>query len=470
MVGGAENARVSGPRPIVLSVAIAAAIGAFVTVVIQGTPTLSVPAVEAKAPPRGPLESLRDDFIRGDWRGLIARADAIAEDAGPPGTMPAAVRLEALLMRAWAVERLATGDAPAPPAGEDPGAGAPVEPPAEAWSRLYRYASSLSSDPDHPEEFVVEEDEPLYAIGWARRGLGYPDEAAEIWRRAVTIVAARAEARAARLTVAEPPANRAAVRGSLMMSLYRLACLRALLGETDAAIDDLAAASAMGLGDRAWNTVDPALVSLREHPRFAEASQPVFRGDGRMRVLLAEGRVGDAVWVAETALAYADDFDPALALFLAILDERSDDPARRERAARLWRQLLEFRSTATGALATPADLARNGGASVAHVAHQIGWALRGAGRGDEAEPYFEYFLRYAGGTEQPRATAGQLYDRACGLALLGRAGEALEALAESGARGYSDVAWALVDFDLDTLAEADIRAALPPAAPEPVPQ
>jgi tetratricopeptide (TPR) repeat protein len=56
---------------------------------------------------------------------------------------------------------------------------------------------------------------------------------------------------------------------------YNVACLHALRGSTDRALDELAAVLAAGFGDRAWIRRDPDMASLRDHPRFRE-----LMGDG----------------------------------------------------------------------------------------------------------------------------------------------------------------------------------------------
>ncbi len=54
------------------------------------------------------------------------------------------------------------------------------------------------------------------------------------------------------------------------MLLYNLGCIHALAGEIDDALDCLVQALAAGLSEKAWLIHDADLVSLHEHPRFAE--------------------------------------------------------------------------------------------------------------------------------------------------------------------------------------------------------
>jgi tetratricopeptide (TPR) repeat protein len=51
---------------------------------------------------------------------------------------------------------------------------------------------------------------------------------------------------------------------------YNVACLHALQGSAERALDELAAVLKAGFGDRAWITRDPDMASLRDHPRFRE--------------------------------------------------------------------------------------------------------------------------------------------------------------------------------------------------------
>jgi TolB-like protein/Flp pilus assembly protein TadD len=56
---------------------------------------------------------------------------------------------------------------------------------------------------------------------------------------------------------------------------YNVACLYALEGETEKAIDCLEDAIQVGFGNRGWIEQDPDLASLREHPRFQALLQNV---------------------------------------------------------------------------------------------------------------------------------------------------------------------------------------------------
>ena len=49
---------------------------------------------------------------------------------------------------------------------------------------------------------------------------------------------------------------------------YNVACLYALEGETERAIDCLEQAFARGFGNKSWIAADPDLASLHDHPRF----------------------------------------------------------------------------------------------------------------------------------------------------------------------------------------------------------
>ena len=49
---------------------------------------------------------------------------------------------------------------------------------------------------------------------------------------------------------------------------YNVACLYALEGVTDKALEALEQALGAGFGDRAWIANDPDLASLRDNPRF----------------------------------------------------------------------------------------------------------------------------------------------------------------------------------------------------------
>ena len=49
---------------------------------------------------------------------------------------------------------------------------------------------------------------------------------------------------------------------------YNVACLYAVAGRTERALECLEEALAMGFGNRAWLERDPDLDSVREEPRF----------------------------------------------------------------------------------------------------------------------------------------------------------------------------------------------------------
>ncbi len=64
-------------------------------------------------------------------------------------------------------------------------------------------------------------------------------------------------------------ANRALeIEGEEPQVLYNVACVYALLGEADRAIDCLERSMTHGWGQRQWMAHDPDLASLRDHPRF----------------------------------------------------------------------------------------------------------------------------------------------------------------------------------------------------------
>lgn len=50
--------------------------------------------------------------------------------------------------------------------------------------------------------------------------------------------------------------------------LYNVACVYALLGQTEQAVDCLESAVDQGMGERHWFENDPDLASLRDNPRF----------------------------------------------------------------------------------------------------------------------------------------------------------------------------------------------------------
>jgi tetratricopeptide (TPR) repeat protein len=56
---------------------------------------------------------------------------------------------------------------------------------------------------------------------------------------------------------------------------YNRACLEALAGNPEAALDYLEKALAQTPGMRAWAAQDPDLVSLHDHPRFQALIAPV---------------------------------------------------------------------------------------------------------------------------------------------------------------------------------------------------
>lgn len=58
--------------------------------------------------------------------------------------------------------------------------------------------------------------------------------------------------------------------------LYNAACVHAVLGDTDRAIERLERAVALGWGDRAWIENDSDLAVLRSDPRFAALLEPHY--------------------------------------------------------------------------------------------------------------------------------------------------------------------------------------------------
>lgn len=91
-----------------------------------------------------------------------------------------------------------------------------------------------------------------YAAGWSRRLLER-DDAATAFGRAASLF----EIEAAAETL---PGD----------SYYNLACCRALMGETDAALVALERAAVTGWSNRDWAARDPDLESLREDQRFKD--------------------------------------------------------------------------------------------------------------------------------------------------------------------------------------------------------
>ncbi len=55
-----------------------------------------------------------------------------------------------------------------------------------------------------------------------------------------------------------------------MESDYNKACIEAIAGNTESALEHLARALERNPGSRAWAARDPDLASLRDHPRFRQ--------------------------------------------------------------------------------------------------------------------------------------------------------------------------------------------------------
>ncbi len=103
-----------------------------------------------------------------------------------------------------------------------------------------------------------------------------PDEAARAFRRAVELEPEDASYRASlagalRQAGREAEAAEHLARARQWMATesdYNKACIEALSGNPEAALDYLAQALAQGEEDRDWAKQDPDLLSLRQHPRF----------------------------------------------------------------------------------------------------------------------------------------------------------------------------------------------------------
>ena len=95
-----------------------------------------------------------------------------------------------------------------------------------------------------------------------------PDDARALYLGAVALSATGEKTKArewAKRAVAMDPDDSAV--------LYNVACVYALLGLADSAIDCLEQAVKNGFGHWEWVAHDPDLDSLRQHPRF-QALQP----------------------------------------------------------------------------------------------------------------------------------------------------------------------------------------------------
>lgn len=125
----------------------------------------------------------------------------------------------------------------------------------------------------------------------ALHGLGLPAEAREAYRRGLAAAEAHLQlhpqdSRAlyfganalSQLNEREKSAQWAQraldVEGEEPQVLYNVACVYALLGERDKAIDCLEKSLTRGWGQREWMEHDPDLASVRDHPRF----QQMMRG------------------------------------------------------------------------------------------------------------------------------------------------------------------------------------------------
>ncbi|MFN0134310.1 MAG: tetratricopeptide repeat protein [Phycisphaerales bacterium] len=99
---------------------------------------------------------------------------------------------------------------------------------------------------------------PWLNLGWCRRHLGDERGAHGAWTRAVL-------AAEARLTPGDP------------VSLFNLACYRALAGRRDGALDALRQSIAAGWNDRELTLNDDDLASLRDDAAFAEMAQRIVK-------------------------------------------------------------------------------------------------------------------------------------------------------------------------------------------------
>ena len=110
--------------------------------------------------------------------------------------------------------------------------------PAEAWRGLERMADRASSSAGL---------DAVYFRAWAALGQGREEEARELF-----------------LQAAEPLAG----AGSSSLSHYNRACMLAMAGETDAAIEALERSVELGYVDTYWARVDHDLMSLHGNERF----------------------------------------------------------------------------------------------------------------------------------------------------------------------------------------------------------
>lgn len=142
---------------------------------------------------------------------------------------------------------------------------------AELRSRYLEYSgrarATERTDPDRAEFYLEEAMDFLFQVGYHHQQLDRYDAAEDAYR---TIIAAASNVRSKR------------------WAHYNLACIRAIQGRNDEAIEELTRAVAVGFNDVRWAARDGDLEPLRDDPRFqrllaglpAEAAEPPS-GEGR---------------------------------------------------------------------------------------------------------------------------------------------------------------------------------------------
>lgn len=452
-----------------LALSLLAALAAF------GFTMLSAEVPERRGPIArpSPFERLQDLYADRRW-GEVLRYSAkmLDESAWPmldrfgkawPNDLSSLERRTILLLRALAAERYAPPTDAATDTAETSDGERSKEPepepvdPRPVWKELEalvakaEHSAAQSDEPPSVYERAVR----LYQRGWARRGLGDDSAAQTLFREAL-------DAWQASLGE-EPDAGD-----------YRiLAILHGVNDEPEQAFERLAQASALGYSSRVWpqwTVRGPALSRYADDPRMSLAVRVGNANGNDVRRLMKRGEEARALWLTKRAARYDANPDDEILLFHAILLERSDDPDDRAFAPDAWRGILSRYLGRDAAdmpldaiaetLPAPATFRRS------TTPHKIGWAFRQLGRPDLAEPYFERYLELMRGASSGFQQSIAAYNRACGHALLGRHEQAIEQLELSAKLGYSDLGWALEDFDLNSLPNEMIREALT-TPPEP---
>ncbi|RMH26641.1 MAG: hypothetical protein D6693_06835 [Planctomycetota bacterium] len=106
-------------------------------------------------------------------------------------------------------------------------------------------------------------------------------------------------------------------------------------------------------------------------------------------------------------------------------------------------------------LAVADEIDQHGEGPRGFTRNELGWRLRRAGDEPAAQRVWARWLADQERLVGADPDAGNLYNLACGLALIGRDEEALDALARAVAAGWSDVRHTASDRDLSTLRETD---------------